>query len=133
MLLDKLLPFDEPYTKDKYNQFFNPNICHVCKRPSENLITCNKCNMISYCSKEHQEEHKFSHLDMCNAIAIVITDTPFWVTYRNSEEWIESRREIVLKILNILSRPTYGYETEMMQIELMLCLQECGIFSYISL
>ncbi|XP_032685268.1 uncharacterized protein LOC116850748 isoform X3 [Odontomachus brunneus] len=122
MLLDKLLPFDEPYTKDKYNQFFNPNICHVCKRPSENLITCNKCNMISYCSKEHQEEHKFSHLDMCNAIAIVITDTPFWVTYRNSEEWIESRREIVLKILNILSRPTYGYETEMV-----MCAKSCSV------
>ncbi|XP_032685289.1 uncharacterized protein LOC116850761 [Odontomachus brunneus] len=106
--------FYGPYTEEKYNQFFNPNVCHVCKRPSRDLITCNQCNMISYCSKEHQKVHKYSHLEMCNAITFVITDISYWDTYRNSEEWMESRQDVTVKILAVLSRETYRYETEML-------------------
>ncbi|XP_032685248.1 uncharacterized protein LOC116850740 [Odontomachus brunneus] len=99
--LDIVNIFDVSHTEDKYNQFFNPNVCHVCKRPSSNLISCNQCYMISYCSEEHQEIHKHSHLEICTAIATLITDESFWIACSNSEEWIKSRKTILLKQVNI--------------------------------
>ncbi|XP_032678530.1 uncharacterized protein LOC116847541 [Odontomachus brunneus] len=60
--------FDGPYTEDRYNKFFNPNVCHVCKQPSEDLITCNRCYMISYCSEEHEAMHRNTHSQICKAI-----------------------------------------------------------------
>ncbi|XP_032685285.1 uncharacterized protein LOC116850757 isoform X2 [Odontomachus brunneus] len=49
-------------------------------------------------------------------------DKYFWVTYRNPEEWIESRKEILQKILTTLSRCAYRYETEMI-----MCTKSCYV------
>ncbi|XP_032685233.1 uncharacterized protein LOC116850728 isoform X3 [Odontomachus brunneus] len=75
----RVLTFNGPYTEDKYNQFFNPNVCHVCKQPSEVLVTCNLCYMISFCSEEHRAIHRNSHSEICKTLAMIITDISLWV------------------------------------------------------
>ncbi|XP_011139396.1 uncharacterized protein LOC105183155 isoform X2 [Harpegnathos saltator] len=53
----------EPY---QYNSFFHPNLCHVCKlRNNGNLIECNQCRLISYCSEEHRLLHESEHSRIC--------------------------------------------------------------------
>ncbi|XP_032685290.1 uncharacterized protein LOC116850762 [Odontomachus brunneus] len=118
----EVLIFNDPYTENKYNQFFNPNVCHVCKCPSRDLITCNFCKMISYCSEEHKDIHRNSHSEICIAMAIRITDKSFSDTHRSLEEWIESRNDVLEQILPSLSRCIYQYEKEMI-----LCAKSCCV------
>ncbi|XP_032687476.1 uncharacterized protein LOC116851793 [Odontomachus brunneus] len=109
----KVIYFIGPYTEDKYNQFFNPNVCHVCKYPSGNLITCNLCNMIFYCSEEHKELHRNSHSEICIAVTRIITNKSFLDTYPSLEHWLASRDDILQQIQPSLSRCVYQYEKEM--------------------
>ncbi|XP_032685293.1 uncharacterized protein LOC116850763 [Odontomachus brunneus] len=118
----KVRTFCGPYIEDKYNQFFNPNICHVCKCPSRDLITCNLCKMISYCSEEHKEIHRNSHSEICIAMAKEITDKSFSDTHRSLEEWIESRNDVLERILPSLSRCIHQYEKEMI-----ICAKSCCV------
>ncbi|XP_032678531.1 uncharacterized protein LOC116847542 [Odontomachus brunneus] len=116
------LIFHGPYTEDKYNQFFNPNVCHVCKLHSRDLITCNRCNMISYCSKEHEAIHRNSHSEICKAIGRVITDKSFSDIYPSLEKWTESRKGILHQTRSSLSRGIQRYEMEMI-----LCAKSCCV------
>ncbi|XP_032685221.1 uncharacterized protein LOC116850724 isoform X1 [Odontomachus brunneus] len=109
----KVMIFCGPYTQDKYNQFFNPNVCHVCKRPSGDLLTCNICNLISYCSEEHKEIHRILHSEFCIAVAKIITEKSFSDTYPSLEHWMASRDDILQRIQPSLSRYVYQYEKEM--------------------
>ncbi|XP_032685282.1 uncharacterized protein LOC116850754 [Odontomachus brunneus] len=102
MTTDKIVTFNGPYSPDKYNQFFNPNICHICKLPSRNLITCIKCSMISYCCHEHQTLHKYWHLYICKSLARIISDKSNWNAYLNLSQWLISRKEIIIKINRLL-------------------------------
>ncbi|XP_032685223.1 uncharacterized protein LOC116850727 [Odontomachus brunneus] len=118
----KVIIFAGPYTEDKYNQFFNPNVCHVCKNPSRYLITCNLCNLISYCSEEHKEIHRILHSEFCIAVARIITEKSFSDTYPSLEHWIASRDDILQRIQPNLSRYVYQYEKEMI-----LCAKTCYV------
>ncbi|XP_032685247.1 uncharacterized protein LOC116850739 [Odontomachus brunneus] len=101
MSVGEIITFDGPYTTNKYNQFFNPNTCHVCKLPSKNLIPCNKCYMVSYCSKKHQKIHEDTHLVFCRNLARIIRDKSDWNTCHDRRKWVESRMAIIIKIANI--------------------------------
>ncbi|XP_032685283.1 uncharacterized protein LOC116850756 [Odontomachus brunneus] len=118
----KVIDFIAPFTEHKYNQFFNPNVCHVCKRPSGDLITCNLCNIIFYCSKEHKEMHINSHKEICIAMARVTTEKSFSNTYSSLEQWVASRDDILERILPSMSRDVYQYEKEMI-----LCAKSCYV------
>ncbi|XP_032678500.1 uncharacterized protein LOC116847521 [Odontomachus brunneus] len=119
----RVLTFYGPYTEDKYNQFFNPNVCHVCKQRKKDLITCNRCYMISYCSEEHKAIHRNSHSKICTIIARVITETSFWNMYASLEEWIESRKRILHQVIsNLYPRYIQQYE-----IEMIMCAKSCCV------
>ncbi|XP_032678506.1 uncharacterized protein LOC116847523 isoform X2 [Odontomachus brunneus] len=122
MNLFSISTFNGPYTEDRYNEFFNPNICHVCKRPSKDLITCNQCYMISYCSEEHEAIHRNTHFQICKAIGRVITDKSFSDMYPSLGEWIKSRKVILHQMPSILSRGLPPYEMEMI-----MCAKSCGV------
>ncbi|XP_032685250.1 uncharacterized protein LOC116850741 isoform X2 [Odontomachus brunneus] len=97
MSIEGIITFDGPYTADKYNQFFNPNVCHVCKLPSKNLIPCNQCYMIFYCSENHERIHKDSHLNFCRNLAKII-DKSDWNLCEDLTKWLSSRTKIITKM-----------------------------------
>ncbi|XP_032668706.1 uncharacterized protein LOC116842927 isoform X3 [Odontomachus brunneus] len=91
----RLYIFDKLYTEDNYNEFFNPNICHVCKKPNPGeLIPCGSCDMVFYCSTEHQIMHQSSHMEVCAVIPFARTENlesnarPF----NSDDEWRSSRK-----------------------------------------
>ncbi|XP_051156938.1 uncharacterized protein LOC127278971 [Leptopilina boulardi] len=53
-----------------FHKTFYPNACHVCNCFGEkvNLKRCGACDMISYCSKEHQLKDWSSHKEICKVI-----------------------------------------------------------------
>ncbi|XP_032685256.1 uncharacterized protein LOC116850742 isoform X2 [Odontomachus brunneus] len=117
MSVSEIITFDGPYTTKKYNRFFNPNICHVCKLPSKNLIPCNKCYMVSYCSKKHEKIHEDSHLTSCKILTRIIGDKSDWNTCRDWRKWMESRMAIV-KI---------GFQNRLHEhdLEIVICAKSC--------
>lgn len=108
-------------THDQYNQFFQPNLCHVCKsRGNGNLISCTDCNTISYCNEDHRKKHyEESHGKICKIIDRILVTTPhsFGETNCEMKEWIEYRerllKKISLKIKQDLNRSIEEYEKQM--------------------
>ena len=52
------------------NNIYYQNSCHVCRGRPENLLTCTRCGMISYCGEDHRKEHWLKHRDLCKVIQI---------------------------------------------------------------
>ncbi|XP_032690372.1 uncharacterized protein LOC116853412 [Odontomachus brunneus] len=106
---------EEKLTPDRYNKFFNPNICHVCKLTyNENFIICDQCFMISYCSGKHRLLHLEQHMQICTVIANYLKKDLIWEIHRLSqEEWIQSRKEFIDIIKGQLSRDLEPYEMQM--------------------
>lgn len=50
---------------------FYPNVCHVCLSHDREtpLQRCKGCQMISYCSKDHQKKHWPLHKDVCKVVS----------------------------------------------------------------
>jgi len=57
-------------TDTDYNTFFYATMCHVCKRFDKGapLGICCGCDSISYCSKQHQDQHWPQHKPLCEAV-----------------------------------------------------------------
>ncbi|XP_014469170.1 PREDICTED: uncharacterized protein LOC106741554 [Dinoponera quadriceps] len=101
-------------TPDTYNRWFNPNICHVCKSPSTNLLSCDLCGMISYCSEEHKEINRPQHTEICSIMVSILNEE----SQRKScqfilKAWIHSRIEFIRSINRQLKRKAEQYEMEM--------------------
>lgn len=100
----------------QYNKFFNPNLCHVCKRSFAGiLILCEYCCMISYCSKYHQISHLAEHLEICKSIRKFLTTAPTNDTrcYR-PREWMELKQSLVDSVMLDLNRELQPYESQML-------------------
>ena len=78
---NKSLRFPEDYKFQFWNTevdarvqlsaIYYPNMCHVCNSIEMNSIRlkkCGRCFMISYCGKEHQNQHWIYHKDLCKQI-----------------------------------------------------------------
>lgn len=52
---------------------FYPNACIICSGTT-NLRRCSRCQMISYCSEEHQLEHWPEHKELCKIISIMMKE-----------------------------------------------------------
>lgn len=103
---------DIPYTSKKYNRFFHPNICHVCKS-IQNTKSCKKCHMITYCSNEHKSLDKPKHKEICNAITKAIKEQPEQTSrYLNSQQWFGLQNSIVQFVEKNLERSLNKYELE---------------------
>lgn len=103
-----------------YNDFFNPNICHVCKSRSNGcLISCAQCKLVFYCKEEHQHMHMREHAEICAIISsFLISKKPRQdeSLYRNRSQWMKERKDLLdviqKKTENILKRPMENYEKQ---------------------
>ncbi|XP_032676954.1 uncharacterized protein LOC116846784 [Odontomachus brunneus] len=112
----EVLKYRGKYTPELYNQFFNPNICHVCKSiDRDNLILCDQCCLISYCSKEHKTIHYIEHMEICTIIAEVLKVKSQRDTcgYSDWQQWIQSRKEFMKLIQQKIDRPMEPYMQQM--------------------
>ncbi|XP_032668697.1 uncharacterized protein LOC116842927 isoform X1 [Odontomachus brunneus] len=115
----------ESYTENNYNQFFNPNICHVCKSSNQDkLFPCDSCGMVFYCCNLHQVIHKSSHMEICVIMANVRTE--YWESneraFKSEEEWSSFRKIFIEGIKMKITRDLKSYE-----IEMMMCVKSCLI------
>ncbi|XP_032671178.1 uncharacterized protein LOC116844126 [Odontomachus brunneus] len=99
-------------------EFFNPNICHICKTPwdlNKNFITCNQCHMISYCNSDHELMHNERHMQICEAMRNVSISHPqLWsISGINLEEWVQTRKQLVRLIQFELQRDLQPFEVQM--------------------
>ncbi|EFN83319.1 hypothetical protein EAI_11988, partial [Harpegnathos saltator] len=96
-------------------QFFNPNVCHICKATvAYNFITCDHCHMVTYCSQKHKQLHQLQHIQICMIVKEILNMDEGWDTRRLSkEEWIQSREELICLIKGKLSRDLEFHEFEM--------------------
>ncbi|XP_043466784.1 uncharacterized protein LOC122501412 [Leptopilina heterotoma] len=60
---------------DEKSYFFS-NMCYICRCFGEkvNLKRCSACNMISYCSKEHQKQDWPNHKQFCRVLCQIKKD-----------------------------------------------------------
>lgn len=102
-------------TNVDYNQFFNPNICHVCKSTDQNnLFRCVRCHMISYCSMEHERHDRSNHGDICTIITKFIDEDPQWDTHRLSfDEWMRKQKNFMQVVEVALGRKLKIHEVQM--------------------
>ncbi|XP_032668696.1 uncharacterized protein LOC116842926 [Odontomachus brunneus] len=120
-----LFKFDDLYTENNYNQFFNPNICHVCKKPNQDeLKPCGLCGMVFYCSTEHQIMHQSSHMEVCAVMTFARTEDlelnarPF----NSDDEWMSFRKIFMQEIRMKITRDLKPYEKE-----IIMCPKSCLI------
>lgn len=99
------------------NDFFHPNICHVCKRTNDgNLISCDQCFMISYCCETHKRTHHLEHQELCKCITQYLREKSGaeWRSLRSSTpEWIQSRYKFLYDIMQKFQCTLKLYETQM--------------------
>ncbi|XP_032677176.1 uncharacterized protein LOC116846893 isoform X2 [Odontomachus brunneus] len=100
---------------ERYNHFFNPNLCHVCKyKVQTDLKLCSDCSMISYCSEEHRLQHRTQHKEICEAIKEISKTKCLWITRgMTNDEWVKHKKENLQAIKEILCRKLEPYEEQM--------------------
>lgn len=106
-----------------YNQYFNPNICHVCKKKLDGpyLKVC-ECSMISYCSEEHKQIHR-EHDDLCNAIRKVNGYKLLWdIGSLNITEWVDRKKGLLRLVQAELKR-----ELELYEVQIFLFAKSCFV------
>ncbi|EFN89164.1 hypothetical protein EAI_15932 [Harpegnathos saltator] len=121
----EILPQFSPWIHSRskiYSDFFNPNICHICKRDPkssrahfEDFNTCRSCNMILYCSSNHELEHKANHEEICIILGKLSHSHPvFWQTHNfRREDWVKSRKDLLRIVKVELQRYMKPYEVPM--------------------
>ncbi|XP_033218437.1 uncharacterized protein LOC117173901 [Belonocnema kinseyi] len=87
---------------------FCPNECCVCKS-ANNIKRCARCQMISYCGKDHQHEHWKYHKDICKIIYNMMKEenvSHLFEKLRGSDlpNWIERRIQIAEQVEEKLGR-----------------------------
>lgn len=86
-----------------YNRFFNPNVCHVCKFFSTNLVVCPWCCLISYCSYEHTNWHQGQHKNFCKVL-LKLNEQVRNTRSVTLEQWIELKKTNVRLVRKKLAR-----------------------------
>ncbi|EFN82502.1 hypothetical protein EAI_00207, partial [Harpegnathos saltator] len=113
---------------------FHPNLCHICKktRGVANLITCNQCFLISYCSEDHKNLHLPQHRQLCTVIKKFLKNNPQWLTRRfSSVEFYETKLQLSQIIKYDLKRNFHRYEAQMLAFarSCLICHQHTGVYS----
>ncbi|XP_032677143.1 uncharacterized protein LOC116846872 [Odontomachus brunneus] len=99
-----------------YNSFFHPNLCHVCKVPTYNLLECSACHMIYYCSNYHMTLHETEHAEICIAIVIlrlVRGERTIDFHAKTPMEWVKFKNQNIKDIRTVLERDLKPYEKQM--------------------
>ncbi|EFN86870.1 hypothetical protein EAI_01798 [Harpegnathos saltator] len=100
---------------DAYNNFFYPDLCHVCKGTNGgNLILCNECLSISYCSVEHKHLHREDHTEFCVNMKKFLRLRSKYEKYSPSRvDWVNSRRDLLRIMKKEMRRLLMPCEEEM--------------------
>lgn len=110
-----LSSFNGLYNVKNYNNFFHPNVCHVCKTTMQSrLQMCTGCYMISYCSEDHKMLHRQQHADICQVISKINANYNLRESrYMRSDEWTLFKRDNVERMKLALGRNLQLYEEQM--------------------
>ncbi|XP_032682839.1 uncharacterized protein LOC116849622 isoform X2 [Odontomachus brunneus] len=100
---------------NNYNSFFHENICHVCKKVNNgSFISCNLCDMISYCTPEHSLMHRPQHMQICEYIIRVLRENKIRRDCALSLfKWIQLRQQFLSSIKKWIPRKLKLYEEQM--------------------
>lgn len=105
------------------SRFFYPNMCHVChclESETMKLKRCGNCNMISYCSKEHQFEHWYLHKDFCRVVSMLLkvngTNNIFQFMKKidDPNERFKEKAMLLTMLREKMNRDLYDFENQMM-------------------
>ncbi|XP_014471480.1 PREDICTED: uncharacterized protein LOC106742755 [Dinoponera quadriceps] len=118
---------------DDYNNFFNPNICHVCKTTDNgSFVMCDQCYMVSYCGGDHREVHRSSHTEICAAIKKLLKKESQWdACPLNLQDWIQLREEFLRSVKTELSRELMSHEVQMIRFakSCLICHQQTNLYT----
>lgn len=101
--------------KLSYNDFFNPNICHICKRRSTGyFIPCKLCELVYYCDCNLANLHCNEHNQICQLIYKHLSDRLPDVKnkFKYWREWMESRKELLQIVQKDLDREMKEFEKQ---------------------
>lgn len=96
--------------------FFYPNACQVCGRLGQ-LMRCAKCQMVSYCGKQHQTEHWHLHKYFCTLIADLRKKNSFLrnAKDRKLETWTNAKIASINSVSKKLGRTLTSYEQKVIK------------------
>ncbi|XP_032681656.1 uncharacterized protein LOC116849039 [Odontomachus brunneus] len=107
-----------------YDDFFHPNVCHVCKKTNDgDLIICDRCYMVSYCSNLHLLVDRSHHQKFCSSIKKYVIDKNGrnWRSIRFCTfRWIQSRYEFLHEI-----SMQFSYNLALYQIQMIIFAKSC--------
>ncbi|XP_032681660.1 uncharacterized protein LOC116849042 [Odontomachus brunneus] len=108
-----------PWSNDYmcHDDFFHPNICHVCKKTNDDdLIICDQCYMVSYCSNLHLSVDRSRHEEFCSSIKKYVLDK-YKGNWRSRifciYKWRHSRYEFLYEISMQFSHNLALYQIQM--------------------
>lgn len=98
---------------------FYPNECFVCGS-GNSIKRCSRCNMISYCGKNHQKDHWPDHKEICDVISAIMQEKGVLHLFENlrganSLKWKQERDKACEEIKSRLGRPLISGEKEIFQ------------------
>ncbi|EFN77923.1 hypothetical protein EAI_16857, partial [Harpegnathos saltator] len=112
---------------------FHPDLCHVCKLAKKDVVLCNSCMMITYCCIEHKILHLLQHVDFCRAIQMLPREyLSLNIRRSNVETWIESKEHLLQLVENLVGRPLYLYEVQILMFTkqcLLVCPQQNNLLT----
>lgn len=90
-----------------------PGACCVCKS-MRGIYSCEKCHMVKYCKKTHQNQHWPQHREICNAILCVLKGKEYMnIEDITSEQWLSIKLYYMQSVSNILGRQLRTSEKQM--------------------
>lgn len=107
----ELLKYNGVLIPDRYNMFFNPNLCHICKSANNGrLLLCDKCYMISYCGVQHKIMHQEEHSVICGVITQLSQRDLLGMNRLTSTECLHLKQKIYHLVEKNMCRPIHMYE-----------------------
>ncbi|XP_051166635.1 uncharacterized protein LOC127284950 [Leptopilina boulardi] len=96
--------------------FFYPNACQICGS-RKNLKRCAKCQMISYCGKQHQTEHWRLHKYYCTLLVDLRKKHGYLrnAKDRKLENWTQAKIACINNISTKLGRQLTLYEQKVIK------------------
>ncbi|XP_033216309.1 uncharacterized protein LOC117172463 [Belonocnema kinseyi] len=112
----------EEFWKESQNDnsnFFFPNACQICgcMGSEKHLLRCSKCQMISYCGKDHQVEHWPSHKAFCKALMETRrrNDVLKDAKGRKQETWVNAKLGLINLVTKKLLRKLTPHEEKVIK------------------
>lgn len=103
--------------------------CQICKNPLRNIIQCEGCCMVSYCSEEHRRSDHSTHKDLCAVIAELAKRRGGHIYNMAHKLTDDEYRNLRVHTLNqseqMLRRPLQAFEREILLFPRTCCSPSC--------